>query len=258
MSVGLSWSQLACDILDIDFRAASHGKNLKQGNILSAINFLISHSKKVPSAWLLVLQLLVLIALPVLDSSVAGHMVSWVLGTLVLMTVALIIRNSPIFTSVGMVLVVIALSLSAWAFLTDNNALFAIAHIFEAAAYFYAAAGMVMYMFDDEVVTRDELFAVPAVFTLLVWGFAFLYSVCQQWYPNSFTALNNADQARTWLELLFLSFAVFSGVGMSDILPISSPARVLSAIEMFAGVMYLTLVVARLVGFSQATQNRHK
>ena len=111
-------------------------------------------------------------------------------------------------------------------------------------------------MFKDDLVSRDELFSVAAVFTLMVWGFAFLYSVCQQWYPNSFVALQNPEAPRTWLELLFLSFAIFSGVGMTDVLPISAPARVLTAIQMFAGVMYLTIVVARLLGMAKSALHR--
>ena len=215
--------------------------------------YFLTYFKRVPSAWLLLTQLSILISLPLLNDSFEGQIVSWVLGMVALMMVAMVIRNSPIFTTGGIVLVVISLSLSAWAALTKNNDLFALAHIFEAAAYFYAAAGMVMYMFKDHEVSRDELFAVAAVFTLLVWGFAFLFSVCQQWYPGSFIAFQNADSPRSWLELLFLSFAILSGVGMTDILPISPPARVLAAIEMFAGVMYLTLVVTRLLGMVNAS-----
>ena len=48
-------------------------------------------------------------------------------------------------------------------------------------------------MLDDHVVTRDELLAAAAVFTLLVWGFAFLYSACQLVYPNSFTVAVNSE-----------------------------------------------------------------
>ena len=181
---------------------------------------------------------------------------SWLLGTLALIMVALVIRNSPIFTKTGMTLVILAMTLSISAVLTGRTDLLAYAHICEAFVYFYGAAAMVMYMFDDHEVTRDELFAAAAVFTLLVWGFAFLYSVCQQWYPQSFTALVNPDAQRSWLDLLFLSFAILSGVGMSDILPVSAPARVLTAIEMFGGVMYLTLVVTRLLGMANVKLKR--
>lgn len=197
-----------------------------------------------------------LISMPLLNEWFEGQIISWLLGTLVLAIMAFVIRNSPLFTSIGVTLVLLAWLLSGWAIWRGDNDLFAVAHIFEAAAYFYAAAGMVFYMFKDDVVSRDELFSVAAVFTLLAWGFAFLYSVCQQWYPNSFIAFQNPEAPRTWLELLFLSFAILSGVGMTDILPVSAPARVLSAIQMFAGVMYLTIVVARLLGMAKSSLHR--
>lgn len=124
--------------------------------------------KRVPSAWLLLTQLSILIALPLLNDSFEGQIISWVFGMVALMMVALVIRNSPIFTSVGIVLVVVSLSLSAWAVLNENNDLFAWTHIFEAAAYFYVAAGMVMYMFKDHDVSRDELFADVMYLNLVV------------------------------------------------------------------------------------------
>ena len=52
------------------------------------------------------------------------------------------------------------------------------------------------------------------------------------------------------MELLFLSFTTLSGVGIGDILPLSSPARVLVMLEMFTGVGYLAAVVGRLIGLT--------
>ncbi len=46
-------------------------------------------------------------------------------------------------------------------------------------------------MFADRYLTRDELFAAAAVFTLLAWGFAFLYNICQLLIPNSFQNPNH-------------------------------------------------------------------
>ena len=218
--------------------------------------YFLTYFKRVPSAWLLIVQLCILISLPLYNNSFEEQAMSWLLGTVALIMVALVIRNSPIFTKTGMTLVVLAMTLSIWAVLSGREDLLAYAHICEAFVYFYGAAAMVMYMFDDHEVTRDELFAAAAVFTLLVWGFAFLYSVCQQWYPGSFTASVDSDAQRSWLDLLFLSFAILSGVGLSDILPVSPPARVLTAIEMFGGVMYLTLVVTRLLGMANGKLKR--
>ncbi len=72
-------------------------------------------------------------------------------------------------------------------------------------------------MLQDHSVTSDELFAAGATFTLLAWAFAFSFSVCQQWYPGSFTAAVDPQSPRSWMELLFLSFSLLSGVGLSDV-----------------------------------------
>ncbi len=204
------------------------------------------HLSRLPSAWLLLVQLLILVLAPLTNESTASHAVSWCLSALALLLVATIIRNSPIYTALGLFFVVLALGLSSAVLLgLDSPGIQVAAHVVEAGAYFYGAAGLLMYMFEDEYVTSDELFAAAAVFTLLAWGFAFLFSVCQVWYPGSFNTV--PSELRTWVELIFLSFSIQSGTGLSDIVPLTPPARVLVALQMFSGVMYIALVVSRLV-----------
>lgn len=214
------------------------------------MNTLFCFVRRTPSAVLLFLQLIMLITTPLLSDTPNAHAVSWVMGAVALFLVALIIRQSPVFNAVGFVLVGTALVLSGLVAWAGMGQLVVWANLAEAAAYFYAATGLVVYMLEDHVVTRDELFAAAVVFTLLAWGFAFLYSACQTLYPHSFTAAVNIDAPRTWLELLFLSFTSMSSTGLGDIVPITPPARVISAIQMFTGVMYVALIVSRLVGMA--------
>ena len=68
--------------------------------------------------------------------------------------------------------------------------------------------------------------------------------------PGSFSASINPAGPRTWMELLFLSIAVLSSVGLSDILPATGVARALVMLESFAGVMYMALVVSRLISLT--------
>src|SRR5215216_1157600 len=103
-------------------------------------------------------------------------------------------------------------------------------------------------MLADHVITRDELFAVGATFTLVAWAFAYSYTVCQAIEPGSFTAAVDAHDDRSWMELLFLSFTTLSGTGLSDVVPVKAFARGLVMIEQVAGVAYIAMVVSRLVG----------
>ena len=103
-------------------------------------------------------------------------------------------------------------------------------------------------MLADHEVTRDELFAVGATFTLVAWAFAYVYTVCQAIEPGSFTAAVDPSADRTWIELLFLSFTTLSSTGLSDVVPIKPFARSLVMFEQLAGVAYIAMVVSRLVG----------
>lgn len=121
--------------------------------------------------------------------------------------------------------------------------------------YFYGAGGLITYMMGDDQVTTDDLFAVGATFTLIAWGFTYIYLVCQAWSPGGFTYGTHPKEPLTFIELLFLSFANLSATGLSDIVPVTSPSRVLVMLEQFAGIAYLAVVVSRLIGL---TIVRHK
>ncbi|MEG0195553.1 MAG: ion channel, partial [Stenotrophomonas sp.] len=149
----------------------------------------------------------------------------------------------------ALLLAIPAVVFSIAAALLGRPALGITAQLLESLLYFYTAGALIAYMLQDHKVTRDELFAAGATFTLLAWAFAFAFSVCQQWYPGSFHGSSNGAQ-RTWMELLYLSFSLLSGVGLSDVVPLHPQARALVMLEQFSGVMYVALVVSRLVGLT--------
>ena len=71
---------------------------------------------------------------------------------------------------------------------TGSDDLLPYSSALEAVLYFYAAGALIAYMLADHEITRDELFAVGATFTLVAWAFAYTYTVCQAIEPGSFTA----------------------------------------------------------------------
>lgn len=203
--------------------------------------------KGLPSAWLLGLQFLVLVLSVLSYSHVSYRALTWIVGTLVLLVIAKVIRQTPVFTMLGLGFVAGAVFCSFLVLMgLEHRWILVFAHGFEAGAYFCAAYGLLRYMFHDRYLTKDELFAAGAVFTLLAWAFAFLYSICQLLIPYSF-ADPDAQAQQPWLDLLFLSFTVQSATGLSDIMPVHPVARMLTMIQMFSGVMYLALIVSRLI-----------
>ena len=109
---------------------------------------------------------------------------------------------------------------------------------------------MLRYLLHDDVVTTDEYFATGAAFTVVAWGFAYLFVVVQIVWPDSFVADANAEDPRTWMELLFLSITTLSSTGLSDVVPVRPHARSVVMLEQIAGMLYLALVVARVTALT--------
>lgn len=206
-------------------------------------------ARKHPSAWLLAVQLLGVLVYPAMEHMPAGRALFGAFGMMVLGLSLWVVRRSPLGLWLALVLAIPAVVFSIAGALLRQPALATAAQVFECLLYFYTACSLITYMLQDHKVTSDELFAAGATFTLLAWAFAFAYSVCQQVYPGSFVATHQGD-FRTWVELLYLSFSLLSGVGLSDVVPVHPQARALVMLEQFAGVMYVALVVSRLIGLT--------
>ncbi len=203
-----------------------------------------------PSGILLAVQLIGLLLYPVMVGTAIGRTLFGAFGIVVLMLVLWVIKRSPTVSWVGWLIAIPAIALSLLANLGGQPRLLPFSYLLESALYFYAAFGLIAYMLEDTRVTIDELLAAGATFTLLAWAFAFAYVVCQAWVPGSFGAAVEPERARTWIELLFLSFTTLSATGLGDVIPLSPMARALASLEMFAGVMYIAIVVSRLIALT--------
>ena len=209
---------------------------------------MLTIARREPSALLLATQLAAVLLYPAMEGSDVGRALFSVFGIAILGLVLLAVHSTPALTWVGVLLGVPATILLVVQAITGDDALLPYSSALEAVLYFYAAGALIAYMLADHVITRDELFAVGATFTLVAWAFAYTYTVYQAIEPNSFTAAGSPGGERTWIELLFLSFTTLSSTGLSDVVPIEPFGRSLSMLEQVAGVAYIAMVVSRLVG----------
>jgi hypothetical protein len=203
---------------------------------------------------LLVVQLAGVLLYPFTESTDVGRAVFELFGALVLGLAIWSVRESPGPTWVALILGVAASALSVVDALSPNAALSLVSAALHAVFYFWAAGNLMAYMLADATVTRDELYAVGATFTLVAWAFAYVFQLLQALQPGCFTAAVHPEQQRTWMELLFLSFTNLSSTGLSDVVPITPHARSVVMIQQLAGLGYVALFVSRLVGLTIARQ----
>lgn len=203
-----------------------------------------------PSAVLLLVQLAGVVLYPLMEQAAESRAYFGLFGVIVLGLSLRMVRNTPGVTWIALVLASSIVALFITNIVWPNLTFLLLLSGLEAAFYFYAASCLIAYMLQDDRATTDELFAAGATFTLLAWAFAYVYLFCQLVNPASFVVQTESSLARTWMELLFLSFTCLSGVGLGDIMPLQPMARALVMLEEFTGVMYIALVVSRLIGLT--------
>jgi len=205
-------------------------------------------ARRQPSAILFASQLAAVLLYPFMEGNGVGRALVSVIGIGFLGLVVLAVRSSPGLTWVGLLLGLPATVLLLIQAVTGSDELLPYSSALEGALYFYAAGALIAYMLEDHTITKDELWAVGATFTLVAWAFAYTFTVCQAIAPGSFTAAVDPRADRSWMELLFLSFTTLSSTGLSDVVPIRAFARGLVMLEQVAGLGYVAMVVSRLVG----------
>jgi hypothetical protein len=209
-----------------------------------------SWARRDPSAVLLFTQLAAILLYPFMETSEVGRALFSLFGILVLGLVLLAVRSSPAHNWVAVLLGVPATCLLLVQAVTGNDDLLPYSSALEAVLYFYAAGALIAYMLEDHEITRDELFAVGATFTLVAWAFAYTFIVCQAIEPDSFTAAVDPSGDRSWMEMLFLSFTTLTSTGLSDVVPVKPFARSLVMVEQVAGLAYVAMLVSRLVALT--------
>jgi len=209
-----------------------------------------SVAKREPSAVLFAGQIAGVLLYPLMEDSEVGRALFSLFGIAILSLVVLAVRHSPGLTWVALGLGLPAAVLLLIQAITGSDALLPYSSALEAVLYFYAAGALIAYMLADHRVTRDELYAVGATFTLVAWAFAYVYVVCQSIEPATFTAAIDPTGERSWMELLFLSFTTLSSTGLSDVIPVKGFGRSLVMIEQIVGLAFVAMVVSRLVALT--------
>ena len=125
------------------------------------------------------------------------------------------------------------------------------AAFFRAAAMLFIAfiaVHLLSFVLRAPQVDSEVLCAAVSVYLLsgVVWAFA--YMLVAELIPGSFViSVGPADHPMVGFEALYFSFVTLSTVGYGDIVPASAPARMLAIMEATVGMLYVSLLIARLV-----------
>ena len=116
-----------------------------------------------------------------------------------------------------------------------------------------AIGGLLSSIFHARVITPDVIRGSISVYLLLGVFYALFYVIVYAIEPSQFS---ESFQPDSFSAYIYFSFTTLTTLGYGDISPAGSMARTLSSIEALTGQLYLTIIIARLVGLHLAHSSK--
>ena len=124
-----------------------------------------------------------------------------------------------------------------------NNTLLTIGYICGLIVFAFAVISILIYLFSEELVTRQTISAAVVVYLLIALMWTFIYRLLENLYPGSFAIAHSKLQGAENIYLYF-SLVTITTLGYGDITPIGRQALSLAVLEAVTGQIYLVVVVA--------------
>lgn len=115
--------------------------------------------------------------------------------------------------------------------------------------FFLVAGQLLRFILRAPRVDSEVLAAGVAAYLLLGLTWAMLYVLLNLVQPNAFVLPSSAGASESiqGFNALYFSFVTLTTMGYGDFAPLSSVARMLAVLEAVTGVLYLSVLIARLV-----------
>jgi hypothetical protein len=157
---------------------------------------------------------------------------------------------------VGLLLAAPALLLQAGGYLTRHPALVPAVLISYMAFVGFSTWTVIYAVLRSERVSTDTILGAVCGYLLIALFFSLVFGLIERLQPGSFlieelaaaAGRPGSPQLHELRPLIYYSFITLTTVGYGDIRPISQIARSYAALEGVIGQIYLTVLIARLVG----------
>ena len=209
---------------------------------------------------LLICLVLVMILQPTIDTQI-GKLILEVFFIAVLLAGLRAIQVDKGLLRFEVALLVVSLACGAAGSLMDHELLFLLGLAGRLLFLVLVALHILLDLFRGSEVTGDKLAGAVCVYLLiaLICGYAFL--ITEFVTPESFSFTQGHERMKLWVSKEFFPFFYFSlvtmtTVGYGDMAPVTPVARTLATMEALVGQVYLTILVARLVGMFLVHQQK--
>ncbi|MCL4246124.1 MAG: hypothetical protein KJ002_13510 [Candidatus Dadabacteria bacterium] len=194
--------------------------------------------------------ILLIIAYPYLETNTIDQVILTAL-TIMVMTAAIIAvsktRRDYIIMAALSLPWFVSLIVNLPLFEVDGGVIIRKEIVFAVLLFFYTTISIFIHLLKSREVTTEILFAAVCVYFLIGLSWAALYVLVELVRPGSFID-TTGHLAMSPSRYLFFSYVTLTTVGYGAIIPATDQARSIAMIEAIVGQLYITFMVARLVG----------
>jgi hypothetical protein len=194
--------------------------------------------------------LLLIIAYPYVQGNMGGQIILSLLATFVMIMSVIAVGDKKSHTIIALILAApwfLLLLLKFPIFPIDNSLLIKDEILFAFLLFAYTTYRIFIHIIKSPDVTTEILSASICVYLLIGLTWATLYVIINMLYPGSF-ADTDGKIVQDGPDFLFFSYVTLTTVGYGNIHALTDQARSLASLEALSGQLYLTIMVARLVG----------
>jgi hypothetical protein len=207
---------------------------------------------------LLIALILLMVMQPTVDTQLGKYLLE-TMFVIVLFTGLRAIEIKKSLLGFEVLLLLVSLVLNIMGAVTGNEVLFFIGIACRVIFMILVALIILIDLFRGREVSGDTLAGSVCVYLLLavIWGYIFL--LIEVIVPGSFSFTQGQARMHLWLSREFFPFFYFSlvtitTVGYGDMSPVTTEAQTFATFEAIIGQVYLTILVARLVGMYLVNQ----
>jgi voltage-gated potassium channel len=205
----------------------------------------------------LMLSLLLLILLtPFLENHRIGQILLLVSLYVTLITAILELHGKETLRWLAISVAIPVVLIELATLFRPSHSLLIAAYALLMAFFGFVSVGLFTYLGKPGAITSGRVYASVSLYLILAMFWFALFNLTEAIHPGSFALGGAGASVRvSRSSFLYFSLITLTTVGYGDIVPVTPAARVFSALEGTAGVLYIAITVARLVAAYQRAES---
>lgn len=187
------------------------------------------------------------------DNAMRDAIVTFSVMVILITSIYAISDEKQKYVTVSIVLAVPALIFSILTYLTNDIRLLEINYFVKILFWIWITYASLYHVLRTKEVDDDIIYGSICVYLQLGLCWAHIYALLESLAPGSFTGLaqdySHVEFASNALrDFIYHSYGTLTTLGLGDITPVSMSARTFVMLEAIIGQIYLTVLVARIIG----------